>query len=285
MKTEIEVLDSAGWQAALGGRGVALQQHASYGAALLRLGARVDRLRLLQGGRAVALAQVVRRGPLRLLNRGPVLIDPAVDPRVVLRGFAGRGMIATPESAVSGPGLVPILTPRWQAELDLTGDFPSRAEPKFRAHLRRAEAAGITLRQSCDLSGAGPLLQAEAAVARARGYRRLPDAFLHAWAAEGPLRHWTAWHGKTWLGGMIFLLHAPWATYQMAHVTPEGRALRAGHLTLMRAAQALAAEGITTLDLGSIETDRAPGLARFKLATGARGRALGATCLVLPNLW
>ena len=51
---------------------------------------------------------------------------------------------------------------------------------------------------------------------------------------------------------------------------------------LLRAAEALWAEGVRWLDLGSLDSERAPGLARFKLGTGAELRPLGATCLVLP---
>ena len=53
-------------------------------------------------------------------------------------------------------------------------------------------------------------------------------------------------------------------------------------LLLLRAAEALGAEGVRWLDLGSVDSERAPGLARFKLGTGAELRPLGATCLVLP---
>ena len=44
----------------------------------------------------------------------------------------------------------------------------------------------------------------------------------------------------------------------------------------------LRAEGVRWLDLGSVDTEAAPGLARFKLGTGAALKRLGATCLVLP---
>jgi hypothetical protein len=42
------------------------------------------------------------------------------------------------------------------------------------------------------------------------------------------------------------------------------------------------AEGVRWLDLGSVDTEKAPGLARFKLGTGAELKRLGATMLVLP---
>ena len=51
---------------------------------------------------------------------------------------------------------------------------------------------------------------------------------------------------------------------------------------LVRAAEALWVEGVRWLDLGSVDTERASGLARFKLGTGAELRRLGTTCLVLP---
>jgi len=51
---------------------------------------------------------------------------------------------------------------------------------------------------------------------------------------------------------------------------------------LTRAAKALAAEDVRWLDLGSVDTEGAPGLARFKPGTGAELRKLAATLLVLP---
>jgi hypothetical protein len=51
---------------------------------------------------------------------------------------------------------------------------------------------------------------------------------------------------------------------------------------LLQAVEALRAEGVLWLDLGQVDTEAAPGLARFKLGTGADLRRLGATCLVLP---
>jgi hypothetical protein len=52
---------------------------------------------------------------------------------------------------------------------------------------------------------------------------------------------------------------------------------------LYRAACALREEGVRWLDLGSVNTEDAPGLARFKLGTGAALRRLGHTLLVLPG--
>jgi hypothetical protein len=51
---------------------------------------------------------------------------------------------------------------------------------------------------------------------------------------------------------------------------------------LFQAAVALREEGVRWLDLGSVDSERALGLARFKLGTGAGLKRLGATMLVLP---
>ena len=50
-----------------------------------------------------------------------------------------------------------------------------------------------------------------------------------------------------------------------------------------QAALALRDDGVRWLDLGTVDTDVAPGLAHFKLGTGAELRQLGATVWVLPG--
>ena len=58
---------------------------------------------------------------------------------------------------------------------------------------------------------------------------------------------------------------------------------RDGHDFLARAAEALRAEGVAWLDLGSVDTEAAPGLARFKLGTGAELRRLGIGTLLVSH--
>jgi hypothetical protein len=52
----------------------------------------------------------------------------------------------------------------------------------------------------------------------------------------------------------------------------------------MMAADDLAARGHVRLDLGTVDTEAAPGLARFKLAVGATVHPLGGSWLGLPGL-
>ena len=81
---------------------------------------------------------------------------------------------------------------------------------------------------------------------------------------------------------MAFVRHGSTATYQLGWSSDAARKAGAHAVMLLTAAEALQADGVSWLDLGSVDTERAPGLARFKLGTGASLRQLGATVLVLP---
>lgn len=281
-------LAPADWDAALAPGGLPLQQSAAYGAVAEAAGRRVLRLELWHGARILGHAQILRRGPVALLSRGPVWVgtpDPATR-RAALRalGAAQPFLIVTPE-AEEGAGL-PLVTPRHVAEIDLTvGPTALRAAMagKWRNRLVVAESAGLSLRPG------GPrdlddLIAREVAQRRARGYRALPPEFTRAVAALGPgaVRLWCARRKGETLAAMAFLLHRPWATYHLGWSGPEGRSVHAHALLLWTAMQAFAAEGMTRLDLGDVNTEDAAGLARFKIGSGARVRALGATVLLPP---
>lgn len=75
------------------------------------------------------------------------------------------------------------------------------------------------------------------------------------------------------------LRHGRMATWQIGHVTPEGRKSCAMNLALWAAIVWLAEAGHACLDLGLLNSDDAPGLAHFKLGTGARVQGLGGTWL------
>ena len=68
------------------------------------------------------------------------------------------------------------------------------------------------------------------------------------------------------------------------HTTAAGRAVSAHTLLLWQAADWLASKGHDRLDLGLINTEDAPGLARFKLGAGACARPLGGTWIWWPPL-
>lgn len=244
-----------------------LQQTAVYAAAVAGCGARV---RWLDGVLAVERARV------RLISRVSGL------GRVELRRLARWPGItlATPEEAVTGFGLVPLVSPMHHAVWALGPELRAGMARNWRGHLSQAERAGVRATRG-DRGTLAALLAAEAAQRAARRYRALPHGFTQA-LPEGALRLWQWRQAGAMQAAMCFVVHGTTASYHLAWGSDAARAAGAHGLMLVRAAEALWAEGVRWLDLGSVDTERAPGLARFKLGTGAELRRLGATMLVLP---
>lgn len=218
----------------------------------------------------------VERGRLRLVSRVGGLDRAGLRRLALWPGVT----VVTPEVGVTGFGLVPLVTPMHHAVWALEGDLRAGLAGKWRNRLVAAERAGIRVQR-----GARGILEAllaeEAAQRRARGYRALPQAFSRA-LLERSLRLWD-WQGEGGFGaGMCFVVHGATASYHLGWASQAAKAKGVHGVMLMRAAQALRAEGVRWLDLGSVDTEAAPGLARFKLGTGAKLHRLGATCLVLP---
>ena len=74
--------------------------------------------------------------------------------------------------------------------------------------------------------------------------------------------------GRDQAAAMLFLTHGAMATYHIGWSSDEGRKLGAHNLILWNAMLALKAKGITSLDLGGVNTGSGAGIARFKLGTG-----------------
>lgn len=257
-------------------------QSGVYGQAAAACGARVFTADL-----GLGQALVVQRGGMRLISRGPVWdAGTLAERRTALRRFARwPGVtVATPEEPMSGFGLIPLVTPMHHAVWDLDGDArlrKARLNAKWRNRLSAAERAAHDFRR--DRCGAlEDLLSAEAPQRATRGYSTLPAAFSRALRPDA-LRLWEWWHEGALAASMCFVLHGTTASYHMAWASQAARDRSIHTLMLWRAAEALKAEGVRLLDLGSVNSTAAPGLARFKLGTGAALKRLGATLLVLPG--
>ncbi len=244
-----------------------LQQSPSYGNAMAALGARVRHLHL--GARRV---QVIERRGLRLIQRAVLALPEA---RRLAR-FPGATLLTAP---LRGMGLVPLITARVHAEWDLTLP-PDRLRAglhgKWRNALRRGE--GLDLGQNDPRALADLLMQHEAQ-ARARHYQTLPAAFVSHWTGGRLLLHLR--HKSVLEAAMLFLIHGAAATYHIGWASAYGRDVQAHRAMLWRAAVMLREQGVRLLDLGAVDAGN-PGLAGFKLGTGARLIEVGATSLVLP---
>lgn len=251
----------------------------AYAAAARATGARAFRADLGCGE-----ALVLQRPGLRLVTRGPLwsATTSPQDARRALRRLARfpGALIATPDTPLSGPGLLPLVTGLHVALWELTGDLRAGMAGKWRNRLAAAEGAGLQLHRGGPATLAR-LVAAEAAQARIRGYRGHPPAFSLALPRES-LRLWEWRHGGEMAAAMAFVTEGAGAWWHLSWAGEAARARGIPGLMLARAAAALQAEGIRQLDLGTL-SDAAPGLMRFKLGTGARLRRLGATCLVLPG--
>ena len=281
-------------------KGAALQQDWAYGAACEALGSTVLRAEIRDRGDRIGAVQLIHRPILRLLNgavatRGPVWQAdvPAHTMGSAVRALANslplpgwRGLLLTPDltcdAALRKSGFQRVMTPYATVMLDLTQDqsiLRNRMHQKWRNRLVSAEQAGIVITRT----DARPehylwLLEAEAEQQRRNRYRALPPALVPAWQASGgQLRVYTANHQDRIVAAMLFLLHGNSATYHIGFSNEDGRRLSAHNLLMWNAMRRLPKAGISTLDLGGLNTHDAPGIARFKLGTGGQVKTLCGT--------
>lgn len=280
----------------------AFQQSWAYGAACAALGSRVLRLELRAEDGPIGVAQLVHRRLLGCLHaavctRGPVWSDAAT-PELRSKALVAlrralpfpwlRGLFVTPESGdtetgvLRQGGLSRVMTPYSTGIIDLTrpeDDLRASMHQKWRNRLVAAEQAGLSLGRADRRPQLYQwLLEEEARQQKARGYGALPVALIPAWhQAGGDLRVLTAKHGKETIAAMLFLLHGRRATYHLGWSSRRGKQLNAHNLILWQAMRKLKALGVGELDLGGLNTEDIPGIARFKLGAGAEVKTLCGT--------
>lgn len=259
-----------------------LQQSREYAFALDRLGRR-----MVEAG-----------GSRWILRRGPAGLALAMAPRVRLKpGFnlhlAGTALeravlLLSPDRPapwLADMGALPLMTPGWLAEWHLDPD-PARRRAalcqKWRNRLNAAEQTGLKVERALlPLSPTHWLLQAEMRQARARHYHGWPTGLTLAYAKANRrnAQLFTASLQGRNVAAILVLRHGDGATYHIGHTDAQGRRLNAHNLLMWAAADWLAQQGCRLFDLGLLDAERACGLARFKLGTGATARPLGGTWL------
>ena len=261
-----------------------LQQHPRFAAALSALGVATRSVALPQG----TSLQVVQRCGVRFASRGPVFdLDTSTEQRIAALRQARLHLLNAemPDPALRQAGFRQTHSAASVAEMPLDRDILARLYPKWRATWRRAGDLTLTTAPFCARAH-GWLLQAEHAQQRSARYRALPHALIAAFAATGrdAAVVYTATQADTPVAAMLFLRHAPIVTYHLGWTSDAGRQCGAHHKILIAAARDHAAKGYYRLDLGLVDTHNSPGLARFKIGTGAVIRQLGGTWIKLPWL-
>lgn len=274
---------------------IPLPQSAGFRRAARLLGLTVSELTLTTQGAPTALALMQTRrlpglGRVGLISRGPLWSGPP-DPdglAQALRALRHPVLLNAeiqPGSDLARAGFLPVMTPATLARLDLrdtTATRRARMHQKWRNRLRRAEDGPLRIRRSALPPDPNHwLLAAERQQRHDRRYRGLPPEFCAAWAQANPhmAQLFTAELKSRPVAAMLFLRHGRSATYQIGHTTEAGRSFHAHTLLLANAADWLADHGTDWLDLGTLDTQNAPGLARFKLGSGAQPHRLGGTWL------
>ena len=274
----------------------ALEQSWAYGEAVSRQhGETVERHLLSAGDEPLALLQSFRKsywqvGVTRIL-RGPLwLIDPLRDPRAapVCRSIATRyrdrrldflsWLPELPDDArsvalIEALGLRRVVTGYTSIWLDLCQEpeaLLAGLHGKWRGSLRKAEREGLTV--ECDEKER----QRQASLLLYDSFRRKkrfvgPEAeFIGAVAAadRDALLSLSARRAGALVAGVVLLRHGLSATYMASWTSAEGRDAQAHNLLLWRGIEVLRSSGTRWLDLGGLNTESRPGLARFKLGLG-----------------
>ena len=272
-----------------------LQQHENYVQVLNDFGITAS----VEHWNNVAQAVVIKRkfgplGPVRFASRGPVWgrmlaqedqADTLRRTKLHIINADGMG-----HAALMNAGFRRIVTPQHVAELQVLAD-PQRqlahCHQKWRNRLHHATTTKLRLEhRPFDLAKDDWLFYADHAQQQTKRFRALPHDLVAGYAKSFPAQTQIMLGriGKNIVAAMLFLLHAPVATYQIGWTNEEGRAACAHHMMLMTAAGHLAEQGVRRLDLGNVDTETSPGLARFKIGSGATVRALGGTWMRLPLL-
>ncbi len=231
--------------------------------------------------------------PLAMINRAALSRPFQLLKALQNNGLGRTPIILSPEHPcpeLAEIGALPLISPAFVARLDLSRSTEARKatlHQKWRNRLTRAESSDLRVsRQNMPLDASHWLFAADQAQQRQRRYRSWPIGLTLAYAKEnkGKAKLFQAFHGTDPVAAILILRHGPGATYHIAHATQTGKALSAHNLLMWDAMSWLAAKGCQQLDLGVINTEEAPGLARFKLGTGADLSQLGGTWALWPPL-
>lgn len=253
----------------------ALQQHPNFTNALQASGAKAFSCEITH-------SEFIQRGPFTYVARPHNSVAYAAMRHIGPSTICVLNPDSPAEMALKAAGFRQLMTPATVAEIDLTQ--PPRMLGKWRNALRKSERSAIkTKHRPFKLVNDHWLFDADKAQQRHKKFRAMSHIVPLNWPVKDTLFS-VAIHKGEPIAAMLFLLHHKTATYQIGWSNPLGRAFCAHQRLLHEAQQHLVTKGILRLDLGTIDTENLPGLARFKIGAGAQPRQLGGTWAALP-LW
>lgn len=261
----------------------------------------------LQQSTAFARALQATGRPFSRLPCGAIVLRRSWGPvavQMLARADASANRLAAlRDASLSGPAilspdrppardlpLVPLVSPVCFGVLSLrTSEAGLRAalHQKWRNRLRHAERHPLKVtRSNLPPRPDHWLLRAEADRQVARGYRNWPADLTCAYARETPgaAKLFVAHLDGAAVAAVLLLRHGAAATYHIGYTEASGRAASAQTLLMWQAICWLRRKGVKRLDLGTLDTEKGAGLARFKLGTGATPVRLGGTWLWWPPL-
>ncbi len=285
-----------------------LEQSWSYGTAAAAQAHAVERALVRGDGDPIGLVQVLRRPMLGILQiceilRGPLWLPAAGEGerregRAAIKGafrLRERRLLLwmpeltdTPDShrAMRALGARPMITGYSSVWLDLrrpVEKIEAGLDQKWRNALRGAERSKLKVQITRAGRALDWLLERHDAFRRHRGFRAPSPALIRGFAAacarKSDVTIVTGALGSDRVAGALFLTHGTTATYYVGWSGPQGRDVDAQTLLLWRGIATLKEDGVEALDLGGIDTRRAPGVARFKLGLGGEVFTLAGTWL------
>ena len=248
-----------------------IQQSPDFTEILARAGASAHQV--LAGANCV---QVIDRGPVRYVSRPPATAD--------LRALRGKRVTVInagrDTNNIRASGYVRIMSGASIAVLDTSK--PMRPAQKWRNALTKSRHFKTRITHRPLHPTDDWLFKLDAAQQAAKSYRGLPHQISQHWPQRYTVLS-VAWHKKSPIAAMLHLIHGHAATYQIGWSGREGRRVNAHNLLLYDVAGKLRDIGVETLELGLVDTHNAPGLARFKIGSGAKVIKLGGTWIAPPR--
>ncbi|MEM9495489.1 MAG: peptidoglycan bridge formation glycyltransferase FemA/FemB family protein [Pseudomonadota bacterium] len=275
----------------------AFHQSFAYGDVLAEMGRPPLRARIfIPGKRLIGVAQIEIRKLLGVftighLMRGPVWTADGLTAETksaaieVLRKTAPikglHGFIVSPEGGdddgLKHAGYKRIFGGYHTVMLDLTQDeetLRTSLNGKWRNRLNASEKENLTITPIAKrIDKYGWLLEKEDERQKAARYRADPTAIVPLFqSAEGKraIIAFEAKEGTDRVAGVLFLKHGAHATYQIGWSSAAGKDMNAHNRLLWHAIGDLKKTGVKMLDLGGVNTDFDPGIARFKIGAGGR---------------